>query len=160
MLRARLDGYGPGAPLDGLARAGWRLAFDDRENDYLKSQAEQRHVAGFAYSLGFDVATGGGARGGGEAGRITNMRWNSPGFKAGLTGRTAIVAVNGRSYSPELLREAVRSNADGRHPIEMIVKSGDYFRTVSIDYRDGLRYPHLVRIDGTPDRLSQILAPQ
>jgi predicted metalloprotease with PDZ domain len=163
MLRDRLDGYGPGAPLDGLTRAGWKLVFDDKENEYLKSASMSRRVANFAYSLGFDVTMGGGSggRGGaGNPGNITNLHWNSPGFKAGLTGRMSIIAVNGRSYSPEMLRDALKANRDGKHPIEMIVKSGDYYRTVSIDYRDGLRYPHLVRIEGTPDRLTAIFTPK
>ena len=158
LLRARLDGYGPGAPLDGLARSGWKLVFDDKDNEYLKSVAMARRIATFGYSLGFDVTTDGGGNVGSGGGRITNLRWNSPAFKAGLTGRTTIVAVDGRGYTPELLREAVKGNRDGTHPIELIVRSGDYYRTVSIDYRDGLRYPHLARIEGTPDRLSAIFA--
>jgi predicted metalloprotease with PDZ domain len=155
LLRARLDGYGPGAPLDGLARSGWKLVFDDQESDYAKSAAGNRRIVGFGYSLGFDVTTDGGRNGGA---RITNLRWNGPGFAAGLTGRMTIVAVNGRGYTAELLKEAVSGNRDGSQPIELIVRSGDYFRTVKIDYRDGLRYPHLARIDGTPDRLSAIFA--
>jgi hypothetical protein len=31
---------------------------------------------------------------------------------------------------------------------------------VAIDYRGGLRYPHLERIKGTPDRLAEIFAPR
>ena len=157
MLRERLDGFGPGAPLDGLARAGWKLTFDDHENDFLKTNATSRHVAGFAYSLGFDVTSGGGT-GGGGAGRVTALRWNGPGFKAGLNGRTVLLAVNGRGYTAELLKEAIVANRDGRQPIELIVRSGDDYRTVRIDWRGGLRYPHLTRIDGTPDRLSAIFA--
>ena len=155
LLRARLDGYGPGAPLDGLTRSGWKLVFDDRENEYLKSQSGARRIAGFRYSLGFDVTTDGSQRGGA---RITNLHWGGPGFTAGLTGRMTIVAVNGRSYTADLLKEGIVANRDGSQPIELIVKSGDYYRTVRIDYRGGLRYPHLVRIDGTPDRLSAIFA--
>ncbi len=162
-LRSRLDGYGPGAALDGLARSGWKLVFDDRENPFLKSLEAVRRSQGFRYSLGFDVGGGNGNDGGnrGAGGdRIANLRWNSPAFKAGLTARMTLVAVNGRSYTGELLKEAITANKDGEHPIELIVKSGDYFRTVHIDYRDGLRYPHLARIEGTPDRLSQIFAPK
>ena len=155
MLRARLDGYGPGAPLEGLARAGWKLVFDDQESEYLKSSASARHIAGFAYSLGFDVTTDSGRTPGG---RITNLRWNGPGFEAGLVGRMTLVAVNGRSFTPELLKEAILANRGGQQPIELIAKSGDYYRTVRIDYRNGLRYPHLARVEGTPDRLSAIFA--
>ncbi len=155
LLRARLDGYGPGAPLDGLERAGWKLVFDDQESDYAKSAASNGRVTGFAYSLGFDVSTDGGRNG---RNRITNLRWNGPGFAAGLTGRMTLVAVNGRSYTPELLKEGIVANREGKQPIELIVKSGDYYRTVKIDYRDGLHYPHLARIEGTPDRLGAIFA--
>jgi hypothetical protein len=31
-------------------------------------------------------------------------------------------------------------------------------RTISLDYRDGLRYPRLERIPGTKDRLEAIFA--
>jgi len=155
LLRARLDGYGPGAPLDGLARSGWKLVFDEKESDYAKSAAAARRVAGFGYSLGFDVSTEGGRNGGN---RITNLRWNGPGFAAGLAGRVTLVAVNGRSFTPELLKDGIAANRDGRQPVELLVKSGDYYRTVKIDYRDGLRYPHLARVEGTPDRLSAIFA--
>jgi hypothetical protein len=41
----------------------------------------------------------------------------------------------------------------------LIVKRGHIFRTVSLDYHGGPKYPHLVRIDGVPDRLTAILAP-
>ena len=41
----------------------------------------------------------------------------------------------------------------------MMVKKGERFRTIRFDYHDGLRYPHLERIEGAPDRLGDILAP-
>lgn len=150
MLRARLDAHGPDAPLDGIRRSGWELVFDDQENAYTKSVETTRRVAGFRYSLGFDVAS--------DGNRITNVRWNGPAFTAGIVARNVLVAVNGRTYSPEILREAILGNRDGKRPIELLVKSGEYYRTETIDYRDGLRYPHLKRVEGTPDRLTQIFA--
>jgi hypothetical protein len=30
---------------------------------------------------------------------------------------------------------------------------------LALDYHDGLRYPHLERVEGTPDRLDDILKP-
>jgi hypothetical protein len=41
-------------------------------------------------------------------------------------------------------------------PIEVLVKTGDRYRTVRFDYHDGLRYPRLVAIPGAPARLDQI----
>lgn len=39
----------------------------------------------------------------------------------------------------------------------LLVRSADTFRTVSLDYHGGLRYPHLERIEQAPDLLSSIL---
>ena len=75
----------------------------------------------------------------------------SAGFEAGLAGRMTLIAVNGRAFVPHLLKEAILGNRDGLQPIELIAKSGAYDRAVRIDDRGGPRYPHLVRIDGTPD---------
>ena len=47
----------------------------------------------------------------------------------------------------------------GKEPITLIVKDGDHFRVVPIDYHGGLRYPRLERIEGKPDLLSKIYEP-
>jgi hypothetical protein len=39
------------------------------------------------------------------------------------------------------------------------VQNDTHVRTVAIDYHDGERYPHLERIDGTPDYLDEITKP-
>jgi len=39
------------------------------------------------------------------------------------------------------------------------LKKDDRYRTVRLDYHDGLRYPMLKRIEGVPDRLEAILQP-
>jgi hypothetical protein len=41
--------------------------------------------------------------------------------------------------------------------LTLLVKSGDLYSTVAIDYHDGLRYPRLERVESTPDRLGDIL---
>lgn len=40
------------------------------------------------------------------------------------------------------------------------LRDGEFYRTVRIDDRAGLRYPRLERIEGTPDRLQALLAPR
>jgi hypothetical protein len=59
----------------------------------------------------------------------------------------------------ELLKEAITSAKTDREPIELLVKKDDRFKTLRIDYHDGLRYPRLERIPGTPDRLAAIFTP-
>ena len=48
----------------------------------------------------------------------------------------------------------------GSEPIVLVVRRGDEFRTLTFDYHDGLRYPRLVRTEGSRDRLADILAPR
>jgi len=146
-LRSRLDGHGPGAPLDGLARAGWKLVYRDTPSEATRGAEERAKVADFSYSLGFSVRQDGG---------VTGVIWDGVGFRAGLAANTTIVAVNNRAYKGDVLKAAVRAAQDGKAPLELLVKKGNNLRTVSLDYRDGLRYPHLERIAGTRDRLEAL----
>jgi len=43
---------------------------------------------------------------------------------------------------------------------QLLGKPGDNYKTVAIDWKGGLRYPRLERIEGTPDLLSSIYAPK
>ncbi len=149
-LRARLDGHGPGAPLDGLARGGWRLVYTT-EQSALQKSAGPRAAGDFTYSIGL------GLKGEGEIGSVL---WNSPAFNAGIAEGTKLIAVNGLAFdSPRQLSDAITQAKSGTAPIELLLRDGQHFRTVKIDYHGGLRYPHLERILGTPDRLGDILAP-
>jgi hypothetical protein len=56
-----------------------------------------------------------------------------------------------------VLKAAVKAAKDGKARIDLLVKKGNNFRTIALDYHGGLRYPRLERIPGTPDRLSTIL---
>jgi len=86
-------------------------------------------------------------------GGITGVIWDGVGFRAGLAANTTIVAVNNRVYKGDVLKAAVRAAKDGKAPLELLVRKGNNLRTISLDYRDGLRYPRLERIPGTKDRL-------
>ena len=145
-LRSKLDGHGPGAPLDGLARAGWKLVYTDTPTDLVKAADERTKSTDLSYSLGFTVA---------QDGAIRNVIWDGVGFRAGLAANSTIMAVNNRVYKPEVLKAAIKDAKDGK-PIELLVRKGNVLRTVALDYRGGLRYPRLERIPGTRDRLDGI----
>ena len=150
-LRERLDTHGPGAPLTGLQRAGWRLAWSEEPNSFSKGFAAKRKYEDFSYSLGFDV---------GKENRLTAVRWGSPAFDAGLSTSVQLVAVNGLAYKAERLKAVITEAKSGSAPIQLLVKDGDHYKTVSVAYTGGLRYPKLERIDGTEDRLTPLLAPR
>ncbi len=151
-LRQRLDATDSQSALDGLRRGGYRLVFTETQGDYERSAAEGRRRVDLLYSLGLYVGDGD------ATGGITEVLWNSPAFNAGLTNGDHIIAVNGLGYSGALLEEAVRATRTSSSAIQLIVKSGDYYRVVSIDYHGGLRYPHLERYPSQPARLDDILA--
>jgi hypothetical protein len=64
------------------------------------------------------------------------------------------------SFGNEALRRAITAAKTEPQPIELLLKNGDQYRTVELDYRDGLRYPHLERDAGATERLTAILAPR
>ena len=148
-LRQRLDSTNATNPLDPLGRSGWKLTFNDKPNEFEEAASKSRETASFAYSLGISIN---------KQGAISGVEWGSPAFNAKVGVGGMLVAVNGRTYKQDKLRDAIIANKGGKQPIELLIKTDDVYRTVVIDYRDGLRYPHLTRIEGTPDRLMAILS--
>jgi predicted metalloprotease with PDZ domain len=149
-LRSRLDGHGPGAPLDGLARSGWKLVYTEEPTAFFTDAEAYRKVLDFSYSLGFTIDKGA---------RIVGVQWDGPAFRAGLTQGYTLLAVGGHAYTPERLRAAITAAKSAPEPIELLFQQADRYATKRIDYHDGLRYPRLERIPGTPDRLDAIFKP-
>jgi hypothetical protein len=77
----------------------------------------------------------------------------------GLTPGGHIVAINGRAYSKERLRDVIKASGSATVPIAIIVRNGEFFTTVSVDYRGGERYPHLERVTGKPDWMETLTKP-
>ena len=146
----RLHSTSPHAPMGGVEGAGWKLVYDDNRSDFQKAAEEVAKSSDFWYSLGFQVRD--------DDGTISDVMIDSPAYKAGMSPSTKLIAVNGRQASGSVLREALRANVTGSKPIELLVKNGEYYKSYSIDYRVGERYPHLVRNE-QPDLLTQITSP-
>jgi hypothetical protein len=70
-----------------------------------------------------------------------------------------ITAVNGTAFKIDVLRTAITDAEKTQTPITFLLKRGDQFQTIELDYHGGLRYPKLERVDSAPDRLDAILAP-
>ena len=148
-LRTRLDTVGEGAPLDGIARGGYKLVYTDTPTDFYRDSETRRRTTDLTYSLGITI---------GRDSKLTDVLWEGPAFKAGLTVGTELVAVNGTTYSADRIKDTIKAVKTTSEPIELIVKNGERFRTVRIDYHDGLRYPRLERNMAVPARLDDILA--
>jgi len=140
----------PNPPLaSGIEATGWKLVYTDKPNDYEKLISKRYHGdIGAAFGIGLST---------GKDGEISDVRWNGPAFKAGIGSGETLVAVNGQAYSTEVLTDAVKAAKGGSAPIQLLLKYQDKYRTVPVDYHGGLQYPHLERIEGAPDYLSQII---
>ena len=148
-LRARVYDLEPPVPEDGITRGGYRLVYNNNQPDWLKHQ-DASSGTNFSTSLGFSVD---------KDSNVVNVRWDSLAFKAGITPDMQLEAVNDQKYTAEVLREAILAAEKSKQPIKLLLKRGDEFVTVTLDYHGGMRYPHLERVEGTPARLDAILAP-
>ncbi|WP_349252557.1 peptidase M61 [Asticcacaulis sp. EMRT-3] len=150
-LHSRLHDHGQPPPFDGLTRAGYKLVYSDKENDYLKARETFHKWTDFNYSLGFTVDF---------AGRIRNVLWQSPAYKAGLTKGMRLIAVNGLEFDGIDLKDVIKADAatGNQDQIDLLIKADDRYKTITLNYHGGLRYPNLVRIDGTKDMLADIIA--
>jgi len=150
-LRERLDRVGGGAPLAGLERAGWRLAYSDKPNEAITAQDTARHTNSFVYSLGLVV---------GKDDELGEVIWDSPAFRAGLAPGMRLVAVNGLKYSSDRLKDAIDAAAahGGSGAIEVEALDDEHLEHFALAYQGGNRFPHLERIDGTVNLLDPILS--
>ena len=136
-------------PLEGITRGGYRLVYTDKPSERDSSSDGQRKRDSFAYSLGFVLD---------NRGNVTDVTWGSPAFKAGIALGTQIIAVNGDDYDADGLKDAITGAKSDQASIALLVKRNDAYRTISIPYHDGLRYPHLERVQGTPALLDALIA--
>lgn len=145
LLDQRVNQVSERAPLAGFERNGYKLVYTEEPN-----KATPKTSVDLAYSLGLTL----GAKG------ISTVAWDSPAFEAGIDLGDEIVAVNGRAYTGDRLKQAVKDAKGTKDPIKLLLKSGDRYREVAIDYHGGLRYPHLVKTATGEAGLDKLLQPR
>ena len=155
-LQERVYNLHPNVPLNGFTQGGYKLVYTDKPTEWITKDFAKLGYADFSTSLGFSV---GGPRGHGPSGMISSLWWGSPAFKAGVTPNMEIISVNGTAFTPKVLTDAILAAEADKKPMQLQFRNGQEYKTVSMPYYDGMRYPSLQRIDGTPDRLDDIFAP-
>ncbi|MFZ0467275.1 MAG: hypothetical protein WAL78_16395 [Candidatus Acidiferrales bacterium] len=149
-LRERLDYVGPHAPLGGIENGGYKLAYSDAENEtVLDSEATDGHLD-LTNSIGLVLE---------EDGTIRDVIHGMLAYTAGIGPGMKIQAVNGRGWSSDTVRQAIRNSVNSAEPLRLLVANGDFVETYSLDYHGGMRYPHLVRAPGSTDYLDEIIRP-
>lgn len=145
-FEARIYQVNPKPMYEGIEAAGWRITYNDTPlpEPFYAEMISAGVLAG--HSIGLATA---------KDGSIFDITIGSPADKAGLAPKMKILAVNGRMYSGDGLNDAIAHPKDGK--ITLIVQNFDSVEIREIKYSGGMRYPHLERIPGTHDYLSEIL---
>ena len=149
-LNQRLQSTSARAPLDGIFNGGYKLVYTEERSDYWKARESTSKVVDLSYSLGLSAR---------DNGDIVDVHLNTPAFKAGVAPATRIIAVNGRQFSTTELHHVVADSPKSTGPIQLLIKDGEYYKTLSLDYHDGEKYPRLVRDKSKPDLISEIIRP-
>ncbi|SDG48265.1 M61 family metallopeptidase [Dyella sp. 333MFSha] len=147
-LRKRLDTHDPADTLDGIEREGYRLVFDGNPTYYAKASEADSDVQDFSSAVGMTL---------GKDGMIRSVAWDGPAFDAGVAPGMRVESVDGRPYSADALRSLLTVAAPQR--LTLGLSANDAKSSVKIQPTGPLRYPHLQRIGGTPDRLANLLTP-
>ena len=137
-------------PTDGLEAAGWRLVYNPAPNNKI-FYADLPGVPTYYATASIGILLK-------KDGTIYDVVPGTPAYDAGLGPSMKVVAVDGRPYSPEALTESIAHPPNGK--ISLIVRNFDTVQTREIKYAGGVRNPHLERIPGSHDYLSEILAPR
>ena len=149
-LEQRINAHEP--PRAGIEASGWKLIYNDQQSNFQKQYdggASNRHMISFTFSLGLTLT---------KTGDVNDVRWNGPAFKAGVSSGATVVAVNGHDYTAEVMTDAILAAEHSQEPITLLLKYQGEYKYIPVDYHDGLQYPHLVRVNGTPDYLDEIIA--
>jgi len=143
-FRQRVDAVETRTPVAGLENAGWKLTYNDKRSDYWNTTEDEEKVTDLMLSLGVSVKS---------EGLVEDVAIGGPVQKAGIAPGAKITSVDGRAFSTTALREAAASG----EPIELMVRNGEHISTHRVDYHSGERYPHLERVNGKPDLLTEIV---
>ena len=137
----------PTPPLQGFECAGYQLVFKDKPNSFFASKDKLGGFTDLTHSLGILVNS---------SGKVLECIWDSPSFAANVTVGSTLLAVNGRKFSTEFLKQAVIESSE--RPVVLAYRHGDRHSEERLDYARGLRYPHLLRCSDRP-LFDAILAP-
>lgn len=153
-LRDRVDKIHPHADMEGIEQGGYKLVYTSEPNPAMRTIAtaggRRAGLIDSWYSVGLLLAADG---------TIYDVRWNGPADKAQLAPGQKILAIDGRIFSRDALREAIQAAQGNSAPIRLIVQADSFVHSATIDYHGGERYPALQRVDAAPDYLDDITRP-
>src|ERR1043166_7113153 len=130
LLRERLDSKSPHAPTGGITNGGWKLVYTDKKNATMDAREKSGESIDLSFSLGF-IAT--------KQGEVRDVIPGSPAYAAGLGPGMRIIAVNGRKWSKDVVRAALRASVHSQQPLSLLAENGEYYSTYQVNYHEGDR---------------------
>jgi predicted metalloprotease with PDZ domain len=141
LFKTRLNSVSPDAPTGGIENGGWKVAYSAEPS---KMPGRRGESIGDDYSIGLTL---------GNDGAVSASIYGSPAWQAGIGPGMKVVGVNGRVYTHDGLEDALKTG----QPVELMVIVDDYYKTFTVDYRGGPKYPHLVQQEGKADVLDELI---
>jgi predicted metalloprotease with PDZ domain len=138
-------------PLGALEASGWRLVYSETPNWYQSLRERTTKQTDASFTLGMWVK---------HDGTIADVVYQSAAYAAGLMPGMKITAIDGRKYGDEVLDQEIDTARGTSKPIDVTVEQGSFAGTFHLDYHEGRRFPHLQRIDGKADLLTDIMRPR
>jgi predicted metalloprotease with PDZ domain len=154
---ARVNSTAARAPMGGLEGSGWRLAYTDKQNELLEAEEKERGMVDLTASIGMKVKH---KEGDEEDGLLVDVIPGMAAAQAGISPGMKLAAVNGTRWSPKVLRDALRATKNSPRPLELSVENAALYKSYSLNYHEGERYPHLDRDLSRPDLLAEIIRPR
>jgi predicted metalloprotease with PDZ domain len=144
----RLQSTAPHGPLGGIENGGYRLVYNSTPSQWIQLTDPANKVIDERFSLGLFLK---------DNGTVQDVILNSPAAKAGFAPGMLVIAVNGRKFSGDILKQAIAASKSA--PLDFIVENAEYYKVLHLDYHDGPKFPHLERVPGKPALLDDIVKP-
>lgn len=147
----RLTSTSPQSPTGGIRAGGWKVEFNDKPPEN-RGRSSRQFGGGVdaAYSLGLQIS-GNGA--------VEDSLVGGLAYEAGIMPGMKVVAVNDRAFTPDLVNDAIKGSKTNAQTIHFLTVNDDYYKTYTVTYEGGPKYPHLVRVEGKPDLLDELSKP-
>jgi predicted metalloprotease with PDZ domain len=130
-------------PLEGITRSGWKIVYRDKAGELHKARETDDKSINLAASIGLVLS---------EDGKVSDVIPGKPADSAGIGPGMKLIAVNKRRFSSDRLHDAV----EDKQKIRLLMESNETFQTFTLRYSGGEKYPHLERLSGKTDLLTEI----
>jgi predicted metalloprotease with PDZ domain len=150
-LNTSLHSTAPHAPMGGIERGGWKLVYTGTPSSVFQGIETADRITDVRYSLGMVIRE--------PEATLRDVLLDSPAWQAGIGPGMKLLGVNGRAYSAPDLHDAIRAAKNNSQPIQLLVQSGAFQNTYTVNYHGGERYPDLERIPNARDMLGEIIKP-